>query len=107
MCSPPPDDSVDVFVVDTTGGLEALLITTELRAAGISADRAFENRSMKVQMKAADRSGAAFAVIVGSDELAAGTVVVRPLRGGDAGRPIDRHCSSFQNSDHLNPRTRP
>jgi histidyl-tRNA synthetase len=38
---------------------------------------------MKAQMKAADRSGAAFAVIVGSDELAAGSVVVRPLRGGE------------------------
>jgi histidyl-tRNA synthetase len=79
----PPDTSIDVFVVDTTGGREALLITGELRAAGLSADRAFENRSMKAQMKAADRSGAAYAVIVGSDEQAAGTATVRPLRGGD------------------------
>jgi histidyl-tRNA synthetase len=76
-----PDPSVDVFVVDTTGGREALLLTTELRAAGIDADRAFENRSMKSQMKAADRSGADWAVIVGSDELAAGSVTLRPLRG--------------------------
>ena len=36
---------------------------------------------MKSQMKAADRSGAAVAVIIGDDELAAGTAVVRPLRG--------------------------
>ncbi len=36
---------------------------------------------MKSQMKAADRSGARFAVIVGSDELAAGTVTLRPLAG--------------------------
>ena len=66
-----------------TGGREALLITSELRAAGLKADRAFENRSMKAQMKAADRSGATVAVIIGSDELAAGTAVVRPMRGGD------------------------
>jgi histidyl-tRNA synthetase len=78
-----PDPAVDVFVVDTTGGRQALLITSELRAAGISADRAFENRSMKAQMKAADRSGAAYAVIVGSDELAAAAATVRPLRGGE------------------------
>jgi histidyl-tRNA synthetase len=76
----PPATDVQVFVVDTTGGLEALRITAELRAAGFSADRAFENRSMKSQMKGADRSGAAFAVIVGTNELEAGTVVVRPLR---------------------------
>ena len=40
---------------------------------------------MKSQMKAADRSGAALAVIVGEDEVAAGTVTVRDLRG-DAGQ---------------------
>jgi histidyl-tRNA synthetase len=75
-----PTASVDVFVVDTTGGLEALQLTSQLRAAGLRADRAFENRSMKSQMKAADRSGAAFAVIIGTNELDAGTAVVRPLR---------------------------
>ena len=36
---------------------------------------------MKAQMKAANRSGAAVAVIVGDDERADGTAVVRPLRG--------------------------
>jgi len=75
-----PSTAVTVFVVDTTGGEHALQITTELRANGLRVDRAFENRSMKSQMKAADRSGAAIAVIVGTDELAAGTAVVRPLR---------------------------
>ena len=75
-----PPASVDVYVVDTTGGLEALQITAALRAAGIRADRAYENRSMKSQMKGADRSGAAYAVIIGTNELEAGTVVVRALR---------------------------
>lgn len=77
---PAPDPAVDVFVIDTTGGEHALAITSELRAAGISADRAFQRRSMKAQMKAADRSGATFAVIVGTDELDADVAVVRPLR---------------------------
>ena len=77
----PPTIDIDVFVVDTTGGLEALRITADVRAAGIRVDRAYEQRSMKSQMKAADRSGAKFAVIIGSDELDAASVVVRPLRG--------------------------
>jgi histidyl-tRNA synthetase len=81
----PPAAEVTVFVVDTTGGLEAVRLGAELRAAGISSDRAFENRSMKSQMKAADRSGAAFAVIIGSNELDAGTVVLRPLRAERTG----------------------
>ncbi len=75
-----PATAVDVFVVDTTGGLEAVRLTAHLRAAGLSCERAFENRSMKSQMKAADRSGAPYAVIIGTNELEAGTVVVRPLR---------------------------
>lgn len=76
-----PAVAVDVFVVDTTGGREALRLTAELRAAGISADRSFDNRSMKAQMKAANRSGAPYAAIVGTDEVDAGVVTVRPMRG--------------------------
>lgn len=75
---------VEVFVADLTGGEVARDLTFELRRAGISADRGYENRSMKSQMKSADRSGAAFAVIIGEDELAAGTVTLKDLRG-DAG----------------------
>jgi histidyl-tRNA synthetase len=75
-----PDSAVDVFVVDTAGGAAAMSITAELRSGGISADRSYENRSMKAQMKGANRSGAEFAVIVGTDELDSGTAVVKPLR---------------------------
>jgi len=77
---PVPTERVQVFVVDTTGLGEALTITHELRAAGISADRAFDSRSMKSQMKAADRSDAEVAVIVGPDELAQARVTLRRLR---------------------------
>jgi len=40
--------------------------------------------SFKSQMKRADRLGARFALVLGSDELAAGTVSVKPLRDPDA-----------------------
>ena len=73
---------LDAFVVDVTGGLEAVALTAELRAAGFAVDRGYDNRSMKAQMKLANRSAARFALIVGDDELAAGTVVVKPMRGG-------------------------
>lgn len=77
---PAPEPALDAFVVDTTGGAEALALTEELRAAGLAADRSFDNRSMKSQMKAADRSGATLALIVGTEELDAGMVAVRSLR---------------------------
>jgi histidyl-tRNA synthetase len=78
---------VDVFVVDITDGTEAMALTAELRRAGISADRAFDGRSMKAQMKAANRSGARVALIIGEDEQAADTVAVRELRT-DAGQRV-------------------
>jgi histidyl-tRNA synthetase len=76
-----PPSSVDVFVVDTTGGAEATKLVAELRRASIGTERAFEGKSMKSQMKVSDRSGARFAVIIGSNELEQGTVVLRTLRG--------------------------
>ena len=75
--------AIDVFVIDATGGAQALTLTDQIRRAGLSADRAFDNRSMKSQMKAADRSNARFAVIIGADELAAGRAIIRPMNGGD------------------------
>jgi histidyl-tRNA synthetase len=74
-----PTSSLDVFVVDTTDGRAARDITAELRAAGFRTDRAFDGRSMKAQMKAAGRSGAHVAVIVGEQEAADGTATVRDL----------------------------
>jgi histidyl-tRNA synthetase len=80
----PPETTCDVFVVDLVGGESARDLTHAVRAAGMSADRRFGGGSMKAQMKAADRSGARVAVLVGSDELGAGEVTLRPLRGHGA-----------------------
>jgi histidyl-tRNA synthetase len=71
---------VDVFVVDTAGGEHARDLTHALREAGVSADRAFDRRSMKAQFRLADRSGARLALVVGPEEAAAGTVAVKDLR---------------------------
>jgi histidyl-tRNA synthetase len=79
----PPPNELQVWVVDTTGGQEALALTHELRAAGLCTDRAFDDRSMKAQLKAADRSGARVAVIVGDRDLAAAEVTVRHLGSGE------------------------
>ena len=87
---PAPDVGVDVFVIDTTGGNHARDIAEAVRDRGLSADRAWDDRSMKAQMKAADRSGARFAVIIGSDEVAAGHASVRDLRGDLGQRSVAR-----------------
>jgi histidyl-tRNA synthetase len=74
---PPP---ADVFVIDLTGGEEARDLVDGLRRAGLVALRAYDGRSLKAQLKQADRSGARVAVIIGGEELASGVVTLRPLR---------------------------
>ena len=78
-----PETSVDVFVVDTVGGLQAHEICHLLRNNGVSADRAYDSRSMKAQMKSADRSGAKIALIIGSEEVESSTIMLRPMGSGE------------------------
>jgi histidyl-tRNA synthetase len=83
---------IAAYVIDLTDGRAARDLTHELRRNGISADRAFDGRSMKAQMRQADRSGARLALIVGEAELDAGQVTVRVLAGEAAKRQqvVDR-----------------
>ncbi len=86
----PPAAGVDVWVVDATGGAEARDLSWSLRRAGVAADRGFDERSMRAQMKLADRSGASLALIVGPEERARGTVSLRQLRGDGAQQVVAR-----------------
>jgi histidyl-tRNA synthetase len=57
-------------------------LVQDLRDAGIPAAAAFEDRPLKAQLKMADRSGAAYAVIVGEKEVAASTAILKRLSDG-------------------------
>jgi histidyl-tRNA synthetase len=82
--------TLDLFVIDTTGDVSVVAMIETLRLAGFATDRAYDQRSMKAQMKAADRSGARFALLVGPEELAAGEVTIRDLRSQDFGQTQQR-----------------
>ncbi len=86
---PGADHRIDCYVIDTTGGAEAVVLAQQLRAAGLATERGFDGRSMKSQMKSANRSGARIAVIVGDDELASHTVAIRDLEAGEQ-HAVDR-----------------
>ena len=62
----------------------------ELRAAGIPAEVYLGASGMKAQMKYADRRLSPAAVIIGGDELAAGTVTIKDL---DLGRELSTQVS--------------
>ena len=75
---------LDVYVVavdESTRG-ECFRTAERLRRAGIRTDLDCEMRSLKAQMKSANRCNARFTIIIGPDELAAGRVTLRDMSDG-------------------------
>ena len=77
----------------------ALSLLRDLRRSGLEAHMEYEGRSIKSQMKRADRLQAAFALILGDDELASGAVSVKNMASGEQARvPRDaviEHCRAL------------
>ena len=61
---------------------DALLLATQLRAAGIRTEIAFGDRALKGAMKAADKSGSRYVVIIGDSEVASGIVELKRMSDG-------------------------
>jgi len=82
---PPEPANCAVFAVPLGEEAERRLfaLVTDLRRAGVSADIATGGRGLKGAMKAADRSGATFAVVVGDRDLADGVAQVKELSTGE------------------------
>ena len=76
---------VDVYGVALGAEAKAALVPllAGFRRSGLRADMAYGDRGMKGAFKAADRSGAALTVVVGENELATGTAVVKTMATGE------------------------
>ncbi|HZF58284.1 MAG TPA: histidine--tRNA ligase [Rubrobacter sp.] len=79
------DSGLDVYFVTLApeARLPAARLAGALRAEGLSCDLDYGGRGTKGQFKQADRSGAAYAVVIGEDELARGTCNVRNMSSGE------------------------
>ncbi len=54
----------------------------ELRNLGVRADMAYGDRALKGAMKAADKSGARFSMVIGDDEISAGSANLKDMKTG-------------------------
>ncbi len=89
---PPPLPGPQVFVAHLGKNTKpvAVRLVHDLRHAGVRALVAFGNRSLKSQMREANRKGVLYAIIVGEGELERGAVTVRDMeRGEQAEIPLD------------------
>jgi histidyl-tRNA synthetase len=82
--APPAPPHAYAVVPDATALPQALRVLDALRGAGVSIVMHAGGGSMKSQFKRADASGAAFGLIFGAAELAAGSVAIKPLRDATA-----------------------
>ncbi|MDD2858184.1 MAG: histidine--tRNA ligase [Candidatus Nanopelagicales bacterium] len=82
--APGAGPGVDVFGVPMGDEARGRLLELghALRGVGVRFDLAFGERGLKSAMKAADRSGAPLTLIVGDQEIAAGTAVLRDMASG-------------------------
>lgn len=78
-----------VATLGDEGRRAGIALAERLRAAGLRVELDYMDRSLKAQMRQANRHGAHVVLIVGDDEAKAGTVQVRDMRTGDE-RAVDR-----------------
>ncbi len=92
------EGATDIYLalLGETAELEGVVIAHQLRTEGYSVVANCGGGNLKKQMKRADRSGASMALIVGDDEINAGTVVIKPLRG--VGTQVTVERDSIQSS---------
>jgi histidyl-tRNA synthetase len=81
----PGEQPLDVYLVALGASAEQALVPVlkTLRDQGIRADKDYQGRKLKAQMKSADRYAARYAAILGDDELAAGDITLKDLQSGD------------------------
>lgn len=72
---------VDVFVAAMQDDLEpqSVAVLAELRRQGISAEKDYNGRSSRAQMKYADKLGARYVVLLGEDEIKGSFVTIRNM----------------------------
>ncbi|MCO6011379.1 histidine--tRNA ligase [Actinoallomurus purpureus] len=79
------EPTVDVYGVPLGEEAERKIfgLIAELRRAGVAADMSYDGKKLKGAMRGAGRSGAAYAVILGERDIAAGSAQVKDLASGD------------------------
>ena len=84
-CVPGSEAHCEVFGVPLGDVAKETLmpLLADIRGANIRTDMVFGSRGMKGAFKAADKSGAVLALVVGENEMANGTVVMKDLRTGE------------------------
>ena len=75
--------NANLFIIPLGTQEAALKIATQLRSAGKVVEIAFGDRALKGAMKAADKSGAKYVIVLGENEVSSGSVELKTMSNGD------------------------
>ncbi|MDR2558021.1 MAG: histidine--tRNA ligase [Oscillospiraceae bacterium] len=80
-----PAKSCDLYIaaLDTGAELAAAKLVKELREQGFWAETDLAGRGLGAQMKYADKLGARFSMVLGSNETESGTAVIKNMQSGE------------------------
>lgn len=78
-----PNPLVFIAALGKESKQKAFTLLYQMRSQGISADTDFQDRSLKGQMKMANKRGATYTILLGSDELDKGVCGTRDMDTGD------------------------
>lgn len=94
-------NTCDVYFVPMgeSAGAKAMQLTAQLRQEGISAQTDVMGRSLRAQMKYADKINARFTMVIGDNELEQGEAVLKNMKSGEkiSIRLNDEFVSNFSN----------
>ena len=78
-------NQLDLFIVPITEKAKSLgfKLISDLRTAGIGCDMAYGDRGLKGGMKAADKSQARYALVIGDDEVISGKCELKLMSSGE------------------------
>ena len=84
-CLPASINQLDLFIVPITEKAKSLgfKLISDLRTAGIGCDMAYGDRGLKGGMKAADKSQALYALVLGDDEVISGKCELKLMSSGE------------------------
>ena len=84
-CLPTSINQLDLFIVPITEKAKSLgfKLISDLRTAGIGCDMAYGDRGLKGGMKAADKSQARYALVIGDDEVMSGKCELKLMSSGE------------------------
>ena len=83
---PENNECPDIFIANIGENADSFVqkLVFDLRKSGISAERDYNERSVKAQMKYANKINAKYSAVIGDDDIASGKVTLKNMQNGES-----------------------